>query len=109
MLRRIESILIGCRVVKISFQTWDCKKVILIYKDVDKVQEQNSVFGDIGDYIETKLEGCLEYCFFDSEGKKVLDIQAKSVQVYEVGNNADINAALFDVGYEYIGNQRVEW
>ncbi len=27
----IESILIGCRIVKIFFQTWNAKKLVLIY------------------------------------------------------------------------------
>lgn len=30
----IESVLIGFRKVKISFQTWDRKKLVLIYDDV---------------------------------------------------------------------------
>ncbi len=72
----IESILIGCRIVKVSFQTWDAKKLVLIYTDV--------------------------------ENDLVLSIIAKSVKIFEVGENADINNALFDVGYEYIGGQELK-
>ena len=40
----IESILIGLRVAKVSFQTWDSPKLVLIYNDVESVEEQNPVF-----------------------------------------------------------------
>lgn len=46
--------------------------------------------------------------FFDVENDLVLSILAKSVKIFEVGKNADINSALFDVGYEYIGGQELE-
>lgn len=105
----IESILIGCRIVKVSFQTWDAKKLVLIYIDVESVKEQNSVFGDISEYsITKKNDGFIQYAFFDVEDELVLSILAKSVKIFEIGKNANINSALFDVGYEYIGGQELE-
>lgn len=105
----IESILIGYRMVKVSFQTWNVKKLVLIYADVESVKEQDSVFGDISDYTITKMnDEFIHYAFFDAKDDLVLSILAKSVRVFEVGGNADINSALFDVGYEYIGGQELE-
>lgn len=105
----IESILIGCRIVKVSFQTWDAKKLVLIYTDVESVKEQNSVFGDISEYSITKMnDEFIQYAFLDVENDLVLSILAKSVKIFEVGENADINNALFDVGYEYIGGQELK-
>lgn len=105
----IESILIGWRIVKVSFQTWSAKKLILIYYDVESVKEENAVFGDISEYTITKMNHeFIQYAFFDEDNHLVLDILAKSVRIFEVGENADINSALFDVGYEYIGGQELE-
>ncbi len=105
----IESILIGCRIVKVSFQTWSAKKLILIYYDVESVKEENAVFGDISEYTITKMNHeFIQYAFFDEDNHLVLGILAKSVRIFEVGENADINSALFDVGYEYIGGQELE-
>ena len=36
---------------------------------------------------------------------KELELFAKSIKIFEIGNKADINSALFDVGYDYIGDQ----
>ncbi len=47
----------------------------------------------------------MEYAFLGVDNDLVLSIHAKSVRIFEVGENADINSALFDVGYEYIGDQ----
>lgn len=39
----IESILIGCRMVKVSFQTWNAKRLVLIYDDVEmNISEANT-------------------------------------------------------------------
>lgn len=32
-------------------------------------------------------------------------VVSKSVEIYDTGVAKDINSALFDVGYDYIGNQ----
>lgn len=102
----IESVLIGCRTVKVSFQTWNAKKLVLIYDDAESVKEQNSVFGDISEYTTAKAnDEFTQYTFFDANDNPVLNIVARSVRIFEVGENADINSALFDVGYEYIGGQ----
>lgn len=104
----IESILIGFRTVKVSFQTWNCRQLVLIYDDVEKLNEQNAVWGELGEYTEKKVENDLnQYIFWDVDNNIVLDIQARALHIYEVGSNADINSALFDVGYEYIGNQKM--
>lgn len=98
--------MIGLRVAKVSFQTWDSHKLALIYNDVESVEEQNSVFGDIAQNIETIMEnGFIKYSFEDSYGHVVLNIFAKSIRIFEVGDGADLNCALFDVGFDYIGNQ----
>lgn len=105
----IESILIGCRMAKVSFQTWDTRELVLIYDDVDSVKEQNSVFGDISEYTISKGEdGVFQYSFTDINDNVVLDIHARSVRIFEVGEGSDINCALFNVGYEYIGRQHLE-
>lgn len=100
----IESVLIGFRKVKISFQTWDGKKLVLIYDDVNCLKEYSSVFWDISEYTETETENeYVQYSFFDINDELLLEILAKSLKVYEVGENADINDAVFDIGYDYIG------
>lgn len=102
----IESVLIGCQTVKVSFQTWNAKKIVLIYDDVERVEEQHAVFGDISDYIEKRAnDGLIKYEFWDVNDEVVLSILAKSVKIYEVGENADIDSALFHLGCDYIGGQ----
>lgn len=103
----IESILIGCRTVKVSFQTWNAKKLVIIYDDAESVKEQNSVFGDISEYTISKADDeFTQYTFFDADSNSVLSILARSVGIFEIGENADIDSALFDVGHEYIGGQK---
>lgn len=46
----IESIVIGYRCVKVSFQMWDCRKLVLIYDEVENINDQSSVFRNIGLY-----------------------------------------------------------
>ena len=85
-----------------------CKKLVLIYADVESMKEQNSVFGDISEYTVTKMnDEFMQYAFFGEDDDLVLSILAKSVKVFEVGENAAINSALFDVGCEYIGGQEL--
>lgn len=94
--------------MKVSFQTWDCRKLVLIYDEVDSINDQSSVFRDIGLYETTKLEsGFTQYTFYDTDNNLILDILAKSIQIFEVGDTADINSALCDVGYDYVGDQCV--
>lgn len=106
----IESLLIGVDKVKVSFQTWDARQLVLIYEDVETINSSHAVYGDIGEYTITEIaDGIKQFKFFSSweEGKLVLCIEAKSVEIFEVGQEGGINSALFDVGYEYIGGQDI--
>lgn len=88
------------------FSNMECKKIVLIYDDVERVEEQHAVFGDISDYIEKRTnDGLIKYEFWDVNDEVVLSILAKSVKIYEVGENADIDSALFYLGCDYIGGQ----
>ena len=46
----IESILIGVDQVKVSFQTWDSRKLIFIFDNVDIIISSHSVYGDISGF-----------------------------------------------------------
>lgn len=108
----IESILIGVDQVKISFQTWDSKKVVLIFDNVERVISSHSVYKDIGEFqISSTGNGFQKYIFHsawheDGENKELLSIEAEKMEIFQVGIDAEINAAIFDVGYEYVGNQK---
>ena len=103
----IESVLIGCGTVKVSFQTWDAQKLVIVYNGVESVRESHAVFGDVAEYRQTADgEGPPEYEFFDTDGAPVLSLIAESAKIYKVGENAEADEALFDAGTEYIGGQR---
>ena len=109
----IESILIGVDQVKISFQTWNSKELVLIFDNVEKVISSHSVYGDIGEFqIVSNNNGLKNYIFYsawyDENGQdtEVLSIEAEKMEIFQVGIATDINSAIFDVGYEYIGNQK---
>lgn len=79
----IESTLIGLCVVKASFQRRDSCELVLIYYDVEGVEQKNSVFGDIAQYTETKMEnGIIKYSFEDAYDHVVLNIYAKSIRIF---------------------------
>lgn len=103
----IESILIGADVVKVSFQTWNCRQLLLIFHEVDSVEAYHAVNEDIGEYKEVVLtQNRKQYEFYSLwEDRVVLMIKAQSLELYQVGSNGEINSALFDVGYDYIGGQ----
>ena len=108
----IESILIGVDQVKVSFQTWDAGKLVLIFDNVEKVISSHAVYGDIGGFeVISGENGMKEYIFYSSwydkngENKEVLSIEAEKMNIFQVGTGAEINSAMFDVGYEYIGDQ----
>ena len=107
----IESILIGADTLKLSFQTWNSRQLILIFEDIEEVVSCNAVYGDIGEYREVDLgDGRKQYLFYSSwsdETESVLSINAGGLKIYQVGENGGINSALFDVGYDYIGNQDI--
>ena len=109
----IESILIGVDQVKISFQTWDSKKLVFIFDNVERVISSHSVYGDIGEFQESYSgNGLKKYIFYSSwydengEDKEVLSIEAEKMEIFQVGIGAEINSAVFNVGYEYVGNQK---
>ena len=109
----IESILIGVDQVKISFQTWDSKKLVFIFDNVERVISSHSVYGDISEFQESYSgNGLKKYIFYSSwydengEDKEVLSIEAEKMEIFQVGISAEINSAVFNVGYEYVGNQK---
>ncbi len=109
----IESILIGVDQVKISFQTWDSKKLVFIFDNVERVISSHSVYGDIGEFQESYSgNGLKKYIFYSAwydengEDKEVLSIEAEKMEIFQVGIGAEINSAVFNVGYEYVGNQK---
>ncbi len=101
----IESILIGCSDVKISFQTWNEKALVIIFRDCEKIVSENSVNCDMGMFECKQIKNDLNsYSFYDaSTEEELLKIISRDIEIYEVGLTNDINGALFDVGYEYIG------
>lgn len=94
----IESILIGVDRAKISFQTWDAKKLVFIFDDVERVISSHSVYEDIGEFQVGSGENGVT--------KEVLSIEAAKMEIFQVGEDAETDSALFDVGYEYIGGQK---
>lgn len=109
----IESILIGVDQAKISFQTWDSKKMVFIFDDVERVISSHSVYEDIGEFQAGSGEnGLKKYTFYSSwseengVAKGVLSIEAAKMEIFQVGEDAETDSALFDVGYEYIGGQK---
>lgn len=103
----IASILIGYGTAKISFRTWDAKKLVIIYEGVESIRESHAVFNDIAEYRETADGGELTgYEFFDTDGALILSLIAESAKIYKFGENAEADEALFDAGTEYIGGQR---
>ncbi len=107
----IESILIGVDTVKVSFQTWDARKLVLIFQNVETVWSSHSVYGDISGFETACGDTFKKYIFYsawydkENEDKQVLLIEAENMKIVQVGDGAKLNSAVFDVGYEYIGNQ----
>ncbi len=111
----IESILIGVWDVKVSFQDWRGRKLVLIFKDVEEVHrvncgEQTILYNDVGGFRVNELERDLkEYCFVGSwDEEAFLSLKAKSLEIYEVGVAKDANTALFEMDLDYIGDQSVD-
>lgn len=108
----IESVLIGVDQVKVSFQTWDSRKLVLIFDNVETIISSHSVYGDIGRFEIVSGRNELEkYVFYSAwydenrEEQEVLAIEAEKMEIFQVGIGAEINSAIFDVGYEYVGDQ----
>ncbi len=111
----IESILIGVWDVKVSFQDWRGRKLVLIFKDVEEVHrrdygEQTILYNDVGGFKVNELERDLkEYRFVGSwDEEAFLSLKAKSFEIYEVGVAKDANTALFEIDLDYIGDQSVD-
>ncbi len=109
----IESILIGAGQVKVSFQTWDARKFVLIFENVERIVSTHAVYGDISRYeVLPGSDKGTRYIFYstwhdeDQEEKGVLWIDAEKMEVFQVGIEAELNAAIFDVGYGYVGGQK---
>lgn len=108
----IESILIGFDQIKVSFQTWDARQMVLLFEGAEKIMSSNSVYCDIVQFQAEKQDNnLLKYIFCDAcddnNGKQrvCLTIEAKGLKIYEAGRSKDINSALFDVGKDFMGNQ----
>lgn len=108
----IESILIGVDQAKVSFQTWDSRKLVLIFNNIGSTMSSHSVYGDISRFEVISIDnGYKRFVFYsawydeNNEDKQALSIEAESLEIFQVGAGAEINSALFDVGYEYIGDQ----
>ena len=110
----IESIVIGAGQVKVSFQTWNCIELVLIFDDVAEVFN-TATMTDIGDFsvIKTGIQtedglagGGFSDTFIGSwDNDCILRIVAKSMKIYELGCAQNDSVALFDVGLDYLGGQ----
>lgn len=52
----IESILMGAWQMKISFHTWNGRKLVIIFNDVRSVISLESVYYDIGEFCIVEIE-----------------------------------------------------
>ena len=63
----IESILIGVDQVKVSFQTWDSRKLVLIFDNAGAIVSSHSVYGDIGRFeISSDGSELKKYIFYSA-------------------------------------------
>lgn len=110
----IESVLIGVQVIKVSFQDWKGRRLVIIFQDTLGIQgcdseEQSILYQDIGEFSVKELGNELkEYRFVGAwDDKAFLNIKAKAIEIYEVGAITDWNTALFEMDLEYIGGQQI--
>lgn len=110
----IESVLIGVQVIKVSFQDWKGRMLVIIFQDALEFQgydsdEQSILYQDIGEFSVKELgNGFKEYRFVGAwDDKAFLSIKAKFIEIYEVGVITDCNTALFEMDLDYIGGQPV--
>lgn len=87
--------------------------MILIFDNVEMIISSHSVYGDIGRFeIISGRNEFKKYIFYSAwddengEEKEVLSIEAEEMKTFQVGIGAEINSAIFDVGYEYVGDQK---
>lgn len=102
----IESVVIGVGQAKVSFQTWDCRELVLVFDEVAEVWS-GAVLTDISDFTVVETEnGGFSYTFLDAwDDVPVLRIAAKPLKIYETGQAQREDTALFDVGTDYLGGQ----
>lgn len=88
----IESVLIGVQVIKVSFQDWKGRRLVIIFQDTLEIQgydseEQSILYQDIGEFSVKELGNELkEYRFIGAwDDKAFLSIKAKAIEIYEVG------------------------
>lgn len=86
---------------------------LLTFDNVERVISSHSVYGDIGEFqVSYSGNGLKKYIFYSAwydengEDKEVLSIEAEKMEIFQVGIGAEINSAVFNVGYEYVGNQK---
>lgn len=105
----IESILIGYGQVKICFQTWDRRRVIIIYNGVTDVEDRQSVNRDVSFYSSHNYtETLIEFRYVDGDNENMLRIVAESVEMLKLDERGDINDALYNIDYMYIGGQQIQ-
>ena len=111
----IESVLVGVQEVKVSFQDWRGRKLVILFHDVEEFhgfdsREQSVLYQDIGEFVTCKMDNEFnEYRFVGAwDENTFLKIKGKKMEIYEVGFAKDINAALFELNLNYIGDQLLE-
>ena len=109
----IESVLIGVQIIKVSFQDWKGRRLVIIFQDTLGIQgydseEQSILYQDIGDFSVKELGNEFkEYRFIGAwDDKAFVSIKAKSIEIYEVGAITDWNTTLLEMDLEYIGGQQ---
>lgn len=108
----IESVLVGVQEVKVSFQDWRKRQLVILFHDVEEFHGIDSalqcIFNqDIGEFTIRKLDDEFnEYCFVGAwDENTFLKIKGKEMEIYEVGVSEHIETALFEVNLNYIGEQ----
>ena len=108
----IESVLIGVQEVKVSFQEWRGKKLVILFHGVEEFhgfdsREQSILNQDIGTFVINKIDDQFnEYCFVGEwDENTFLKIKGKSMDIYEVGTTKGLNTALFEIDLSFIGDQ----
>lgn len=111
----IESVLVGVQEVKVSFQDWRGRKLVILFRDVEEFHgfdssEQCILNQDIGEFITCKMDNEFnEYRFVGAwDDNTFLKIKGKKMEIYEVGIAKHVDTALFELDFNFIGNQLPE-
>ncbi len=112
----IESIIIGAEQAKVSFRTWEGRGLVMIFEGVEKIISSHSVYGDIGAFcIAESNNGLKIYTFEDAWGDAqsgepqiCLSIKAQGLKIYEAESSGETDRALFDVGTDFLGGQKIK-